>query len=199
MSSLSLWQTTSCGWMSMYTAKFHTPLIRFLDFTSGGSFLKVTLWNNYSVYNFCGQTKFVDLSSAFRKHKGVRGGIPLVLPWGVSYIHDIFLQYISLSFYSDLSLPPFVLYIDHIIKPSDLPQQEVYSTKGNNRTSAYCNCAESLPKHQNLTAFSKWLHNFPLFCSCAVGPCMQSCYMLGILHWEWLLRVSSRKDVTMRI
>lgn len=49
MPSLSLCQTKRCGWMFMYVAKIHTTLIRFLDFTNGGSFLKVTLWNKYSV------------------------------------------------------------------------------------------------------------------------------------------------------
>lgn len=124
--------------------------------------------NIQSLYHFWGQTKFVDLSSAFRKQEGIGGGIPFFLPW-VYYIYDIFLQHIGLYFYSDLSLPPFVLYIDHVIKPSDLLQQGVYFTKGNGRTSADYNCADSLLIHQTLTAFSKRFHNFPLFCPYALG------------------------------
>lgn len=171
ISGLSLCQTKSCGWMSMYIAKIYAPLIRFLDFTSGGSFLKVILWNKYSVsLSFLWSDKVCGSELCLQKAGRSKRWLPLFLPWGVYYIHDIFLQHISLSFYSDLSLPPFILYIDHFIRPSDHPQQGVYSTKSNSKTSAYCNCADSLLIHQTLTAFSKWLHNFPLFCSYAVAP-----------------------------
>lgn len=155
MSSLSLGQTKSCGWKSMYIAKTHTCLIRFLDFTNGGSFLKVTIWKKYSVSSFLWSDQVCGFTFAFRRQEGIRGGIPLFLPFRVYYIHDVFLQHISLSFYFYLSLSPFVFYIDHVIKASDLPQQGQYSTKGNSRTSAYCNCANCLLIHETLSTFSK--------------------------------------------
>lgn len=65
----------------------------------------------------------------FRRWEGIRGGIPLFLPWAVYYIHDIFLQHISLCFSSDLSFPPFVLYIDHIIKPQIFHNKEYIPLK----------------------------------------------------------------------